>query len=321
MIADSSQKTSYTYSAYLQDEWRALPDLTVNYGGRYDIVNGYTIGSQFSPRLNTVWKPTSSTTVHAGYARYFTPPPQELVRTTDLALFANTSGEPPVTENSPMKNESANYLDVGVIQDLLPGFKAGLDAYYQFADNLIDEGQFGAPVILTPFNYRHAINRGIELTTNYTKGNFSFYGNLAVAEQVGKGIESAQFSFTEEQLESADSMYVHTDHSQLYTASAGAAYMWHGTRYAADLVFGSGLRSQPANDAVYNGETVPSYEQVDLNVTHRFANAPGGPVTVRLSVINLFDKVYLLRSMTGVGEFANQYGPRRTVFAGISKEF
>jgi outer membrane receptor protein involved in Fe transport len=320
-IAASSEKTSFSYSAYLQDEWRALPDVTVNYGGRYDIVNGFTIGSQFSPRLNTVWQATPTTTVHAGYARYFTPPPQELVRTTDVALFPSTSATPAVTENSPMKNESAHYLDIGVIQELLPGLKAGVDLYYKFSTNLIDESQFGAPVILTPFNYHHGINRGVELTANYTKGNFSFYGNLAIAEQVAKGIESAQFNFTPEQLLSADSMYVHTDHSQLYTASGGVAYNWRGTRFAVDLVAGSGLRSEPPNDPVYNGETVPSYEQVDLNITHRFETAPGGPVTVRLSVVNLLGEVYLLRSQTGVGVFANQYGPRRTVFLGVSKEF
>jgi hypothetical protein len=29
----------------------------------------------------------------------------------------------------------------------------------------------------------------------------------------------------------------------------------------------------------------------------------------------------LLRSMTGVGEFSNQYGPRRSVYLGVKKEF
>ncbi len=79
----SSAKTSFTYSAYLQDEWKALPKVTVNYGARFDVVNGYTTGSQLSPRLNMVWQATPTTTFHAGYARYFTPPPQELVSTDE----------------------------------------------------------------------------------------------------------------------------------------------------------------------------------------------------------------------------------------------
>jgi hypothetical protein len=320
-IAAASAKTSLSYSVYLEDEWKALPNVTVNYGGRFDVVNGYTIGNQLSPRLNTVWQATPTTTVHAGYASYFTPPPQELVSAASLAPFANTSAAPAVPINSPMKNESARYLDAGVTQVIFPGLKAGVDLYYKFSTNLLDEGQFGAPVILTPFNYHHGINRGIELTANYNKGNFSFYGNLAIAEQVAKGIDSAQFNFAPSDLLSADSGYVHTDHSQLYTASAGMAYTWLGTRFAVDVVAGSGLRSQPDNDLVYNGETVPSYEQVNLTISHRFDHVPGGPIDLRLAVVNLLDEVYLLRSHTGIGVFANQYGPRRSVFLGVTKEF
>jgi outer membrane receptor protein involved in Fe transport len=320
-IVDNSAKGSYSFSAYAQDEWRALDTVTVNPGIRYDFVNGYTSGSQFSPRLNTVWKATPSTTVHAGYASYFTPPPQELVSTQDLALFANTSAEPAVTQNDPIKNERAQYLDAGVTQQWLPGLKTGADLYYKYARNLLDEGQFGAPVILTPFNYHLGINQGIELTVNYTAGAFDFYGNLAIAKQKAKGINSAQFNFSPSDLLSADSMLVNTDHSQLYTASGGVAYTWYGTRFAVDMLAGSGLRSQPAGDLQFNGETVPSYEQVNLSVSHRFEQAPGGPITLRLSVVNLFDEVYLLRSQTGVGVFANQYGPRRSVFASITKEF
>jgi zinc/manganese transport system substrate-binding protein len=97
-------------------------------------------------------------------------------------------------------------------------------------------------------------------------------------------------------------------HSRLKTASAGAAYLWHGTRFSIDMLAGSGLR------------TVPSNQQVNLVVSHVF-KAPGGPITVRAALINLLDKVYLLRSATGVGEFANQYGPRRTLFIVSRRSF
>jgi outer membrane receptor protein involved in Fe transport len=319
-IGANTEKTSFAYSAYLQDEWKALPTVTVNYGARFDLVNGYTMGSQLSPRLNAVWKATPSTTFHAGYANYFTPPPQEIVSTENVSLYANTSGAPASTENSPIKNEKANYFDAGVTQNAIPGLTVGVDLYYKYARNLIDESQFGAPIVLTPFNYHVGINKGVELTTNYNVGNFTFYGNLAIASQLAKGIDSAQFNFTPTQLASADSMFVNTDHSQLKTASAGVAYLWRATRFTADMVAGSGLRTQPANDLQFNGETVPSYQQVNLGISHVFPT-PGGPVTVRLALINLLDKIYLLRSQTGVGEFSDQYGPRRSIYAGLKREF
>jgi outer membrane receptor protein involved in Fe transport len=42
---------------------------------------------------------------------------------------------------------------------------------------------------------------------------------------------------------------------------------------------------------------------------------------VRVSVINLFDRIYLLRSATGVGEFSPQYGPRRGGFIQLTQQF
>jgi hypothetical protein len=319
VIADS-EKTGYSYSAYLQDEWKVLQDVTVNYGGRFDVINGFTEGNQISPRLNTVWQATPSTVVHAGYASYFTPPPLELVSTRNVNLFANTSGAPLNTLNSPIKNERAQYLDIGVIQDVLPNLKVGVDVYYKYSRNLLDEGQFGSPVILTPFNYNVGFNRGVELTTSYQQGGFTYYGNLAIAEQKAEGINSAQFSFDPADIAFAANHLINTDHSQRMTASAGVSYLWDGTRLSADIVAGTGLRDQPVGETINEG-TVPSYEQVNLGVSHRFDEVAGGPLTVSLNLTNALDEVYLLRSQTGIGEFSNQFGPRRSLFLGVTKEF
>jgi outer membrane receptor protein involved in Fe transport len=43
-------------------------------------------------------------------------------------------------------------------------------------------------------------------------------------------------------------------------------------------------------------------------------------MTVRLDVINLFDTIYQIRSGSGIGVFASQYGPRRGFFLGVSKK-
>ena len=45
------------------------------------------------------------------------------------------------------------------------------------------------------------------------------------------------------------------------------------------------------------------------------------PMTVRFDVVNIFDTIYQIRSGTGIGVFAPQYGPRRGYFAGVSKKF
>ena len=45
------------------------------------------------------------------------------------------------------------------------------------------------------------------------------------------------------------------------------------------------------------------------------------PTTLWFDVVNLFDTIYQIRSGSGIGVFAAQYGPRRGYFGGISKKF
>lgn len=320
LLLDNHAKTGWTYSAYVQDEWRITPDVTLNFGGRFDAVNAYTQESQFSPRLNGVWKATPTTTVHAGYANYFTPPPFELVSTASVNLFANTTAAFASPQSSSVKAERAQYFDAGVTQEILPGLKVGVDAYYKYARNLLDETQFGAPVSLTPFNYHVGFNRGVELTTSYDKGPFSYYGNLALAQQKAEQITSSQAFFTPADLAYVGSHLVNTDHSQRLTASAGVSYVWMDTRFSVDVIAGSGVRTTNAGDN-FNEATVPSYEQVNFGVSHRFEQAPGGPIEIRADLINALDEIYLIRGQAGVGIAAPQYGPRRTFFVGLRKEF
>jgi outer membrane receptor protein involved in Fe transport len=322
-VVQDGGKTGWTYSAYLQDEWKLLPTVTVNYGARFDAVNTTTMENQVSPRINTVWNATPSTTVHAGYANYFTPPPFDTVSFGSVTALANTTGAPASTGNAPVKAERSHYFDAGITQDVtqLPGLKLGLDIYYKYARNLLDEGQFGAPIILTPFNYHVGYTKGVELTTTYDSGPFSYYGNLAIGTEKAEGISSGQFNFSTADLAYISSHQINTDHSQVMTASAGMSYLWDGTTYSVDLIAGTGVRTQEANNTIPNGSSVPSYEQVNFGVAHKFDQAPGGPIEIRADLINAFDEVYLIRQQSGIGVNAPQYGPRRTFYLGVRKFF
>src|SRR6185312_15713581 len=83
-IADNGSKHAWAYGLYAQDEWKIFPSLTLNYGVRYDQYGAFDAENQLSPRVNAVWTATDTTTVHAGFARYFSPPPIELVAATDI---------------------------------------------------------------------------------------------------------------------------------------------------------------------------------------------------------------------------------------------
>jgi hypothetical protein len=319
-VVDSSGKTGWLYGFYAQDEWKIWPTMTVNFGARFDVVDAFTRENQISPRLNVVWQPNDSTTVHAGYARYFTPPPFELVAPTTIALFANTSAAPAVPLDSNVRSERSHYFDVGVAQIVLPGLKLGLDAYYKIARNLIDEGQFGAPIILTPFNYAQGYALGGELTATYNIDNWSLYANFAVSQAKGKNIASSQFNFAPDALAYIANHFIYLDHDQRYTASAGVAYTFPtDTRLSASMVFGSGLRA--STPTVPNGAALPNYQQINLSAVQRVDTGIFKGLELRLDILNLLDAKYLIRNGTGVGVGAPQYGPRFTILAGATQRF
>ena len=323
----SSSQAQEIESAYVQDEWKILTSLTLNYGVRFDHYNAYSSASAVSPRLNIVWKPFRGTTFHAGYSRYFTPPPFQLVASQTFTQFAGTTALPPgsVTRDTTPVAEFTDYYDVGLQQALLHHrLTLGVDSYYQTAQNLLDEGQFGAPIVLTPFNYRFGHVGGVEFTGNYTYGRFTAYGNLAFQTAHGKDVVTSQFNFTQQQLAYIAQNYIALDHEQRVTASAGMSYLWHGTQFSTDALFGTGLRedlSLPSGVLIPNGTHTPSYTTVNLGVSHAFLIDNGGPLTVRFDVINLLDKIYLLRSGTGIGVFLPQYGAPRGFFGGLSWDF
>jgi len=323
LVVDDGSQTQWIESAYLQDEWTVVAPLTINYGLRFDHYNAYSSGSQLSPRINAVWQAPTGTTVHAGFSRYFTPPPFELVGSETISKFINTTAAPSIAEATKPVAERSSYFDVGVQQKLLRSLTLGIDSYYRRSQNLIDEGQFGAPIILTPFNYLKGKIEGIEFTGNYAISDFTAYGNLAFQSAKGRDIESAQFNFTQAELAYIADNYIHLDHEQRATASAGASYLWDGTRFSADMLFGTGLRADLVlgdRSTIPNGAHLPTYTQVNLGINHAFQFTGSGALTVRFDVINVFDKVYEIRNGTGVGVGAPQFGARRGFFGGISKE-
>ena len=358
-ITDNVSKLGWLAGVYVQDEWKVTNYFTVNAGLRFDQMWQYTDANQFSPRINFTYKPIEYTTFHAGYARYFTPPVLVEAAPANIALFNGTTGAPVSGGTDPVLPERSHYFDAGVVQNIPFGcskpaakdctdLDLGVDAYYKIATDLIDNGNFGQALVLSAFNYAQGYVEGVEFSAKFHSGYFQAYGNLALSQEKATDVVSNQYLFNNvtpladlgglTQLQYLDTHWIFTDHTQLVTGSAGAAYQfcgrpayagetfdglpgsngwrWCGTRLSADMIYGSGLRSGDANIS-----TVPQYTQFNVGAAREFLlpNDPR-PMTVRFDIVNLFDTVYLIRSGTGIGVFAPQYGPRRGYFVGISKK-
>jgi outer membrane receptor protein involved in Fe transport len=335
-ITDDAAKLGWLAGVYAQDEWKITNQLTMNAGLRFDQMWQYVDANQLSPRLSFTYKPYDNTTFHAGYARYFTPPVLVEAAPANIALFNGTTGAPASGGTSPVLPERSHNFDAGVDQKIPLGcysasahdctsLELGVDAYYKIAKDLLDNGTFGQALVLSGFNYAKGINEGIEFSSKFNSGNFQAYGNLSVGQEKANQVVSNQYLFNNvtpladlgglTELQYIATHWIYTDHNQFVTGSAGLSYLWQGTRFSADMIYGSGLRTGDANI----GSESP-YAQFNTGLSHEFAMADGKPVTLRFDVVNVLDTIYQIRSGSGIGVFAPQYGPRRGYFLGISKK-
>ena len=290
-VFDSSAKTGWLIGTYLQDEWKITNQLTLNAGLRFDQMYQYVDANQLSPRVSLTWKPYDGTTFHAGYARNFTPPQQVIAAPTNLALVtpptapANTQ-TPEVPLNSPVLPERANVFDIGVVQKIypVPGLEVGVDAYYKIARDLLDDGQFGAAYVLNGFNYDAA---RISASNSRRSTRTAISAPMGTSPGPNRSPPTSyrtSFCSAPDELAYIATHYIYTDHAQNLTASAGASYLWNGTRFSASMIYGSGLRS-----GFVNTDHVPSYTQVNVGhvarIQHRRAEqADDGALRRRQSV-------------------------------------
>ncbi len=56
---------------YVQDDWKILPNLTVNLGIRWEYDSEFSSKDNFSPRLGVAWSVTPKTVIRAHYSKFF----------------------------------------------------------------------------------------------------------------------------------------------------------------------------------------------------------------------------------------------------------
>lgn len=264
-----------------------------------------------------MWDVSPTLRVHAGYARYFTPPPTEKIDGTSVAAFQGTTNALPSDANTQVKAERSNYYDAGLAFQLSPQLTLSADGYYRDVRHLQDEGQFGNALIYSAFNYAQGRIYGLDLAANYKDKRWSAYANLGLAHARARQVETGQFNFGQDELDYIASHWVHLDHEQKLSASAGFnVQLDQGYAVGASALFGSGLRNDFANTS-----HLPAYTTVNADVSKTFDIGEAGPVHARLSVVNLFDRQYQLRDGSGIGVGAPQFGERRGVQMSLSKDF
>jgi hypothetical protein len=314
-VLTASSATNVVSSLYVSDLWRLSPRFSVDLGLRGDALTGYTHARQLSPRLNVNFQPDPLATLHAGAARYLQVPSFLGIAPTTQQAFAGTTaaGSPGVT--LPLAEDDQEF-DAGVVVHPTGQLTVSLDSYYERTLRYLDTGQFGVVPIFAPFNYGHGHIWGTEFAARLKVHGFVAYANLTVGKNWQQGVATGQFNFPAGELAYIDAHPILLDHQPIAGASAGLSYQVRGYSLSADALYSSGLAGGFADT-----QNLPRVIQVNASA-ERTVSIPGLlPMSFRLSILNLLDRVNEIRSAQGIGIFQAAYGPRRTVNGTLSVRF
>jgi outer membrane receptor protein involved in Fe transport len=317
-VIDNFNDKALLLGLYAQDQWHPSPKLELILGARYDMMDYLRWQTQLSPRLGLLYKLTPSTTVNAGYARYFQVPPFESVLVGTVGKFAGTTGAPMITSgNQKIEAEDDQFFDSGVAQYLPFGINATLEGWFLWATNKLDLAQFGKTYIFAPLQYRHDRGWGADLSLVKSSQYVSAYSNFSYAVQQANDVTAGQ-SLVDDQAELnyVANHWIYLDDNQEFTWSAGLSYRHWGFLLIADLIWGNGYRFGFANL-----QTQHPYLQANAAIAHKLTLPHLGSVEGRLSIVNLFDHVYLIRQGSGIGVFSPQYVPRRALYFSATLPF
>jgi outer membrane receptor protein involved in Fe transport len=151
------------YSLYVQDSWRALDDLTVDVGVRFDHSRLLLSESHWSPRLGASYR-IGRATLRASLNRFFQPP-----QTENLLL----SSSPEAHELSPFADELGGGADVpaerqtayevGVDFWLGGALRADLAVWRRSVRNQGDPNVFLGTTLIFPNSVAEGVARGLDL--------------------------------------------------------------------------------------------------------------------------------------------------------------
>jgi TonB dependent receptor/Carboxypeptidase regulatory-like domain/TonB-dependent Receptor Plug Domain len=313
-IVDNHNQAAWLLGFYLQDEWRPLPQLKINFGARWDWMSAFVTQNQFSPRLGAEYEVRRGTILHAGYARYFKVPPLDQVALGTVQKFADTTNAAPVNSgNDKIEAETDDYFDVGIRQRILEHLNVGVDGFFKLGHNQLDLSQLGSLVVTAPLNYRQSRAWGSDFSLAYQDEKLVAYFNFSYAILQAKYIKAGAFLADDaDEIAYVANHWVNTDDNQMFSSSAGASYRLWGFLFTSDAIWGSGYRRGFAN----SGE-LPPILQFNAGIVRSLKLPALSEAECRLSVINLFNHPYQIRNGTGIGVFSASYGPRRAIYGGI----
>jgi outer membrane receptor protein involved in Fe transport len=150
----TGEKTGRTLSAYAQDRFTVLKNLTLDLGVRYDNYHLLISEQALSPRVGFAYFiPKTQTTVRVSYNRLFQPPPAEnllLASSAEAAAISPLSVLAGVTTVLPILPDKEHAFEIGAQQLLTKYFRLNLTVYQKRIENFSDKDQFFETGVIFP---------------------------------------------------------------------------------------------------------------------------------------------------------------------------
>ncbi len=298
---------------YAQDRISWTANLTTEFGLRWDYFDLTGTFVQVSPRFSIAYHiPSSRSTVHFAYNRFFSPPQLEWVQ---LANYFGTSAPESPDRVGTVKPYRQHYYELGLNQEVHPKVSLDLTAFYHTGDTPFEFREISITRLFLPINSSNARSYGlaaamslrqlqkIGLTARlqYAYQKTYFYGPIAGGYAIGEEIEPGEKFLPAFDEPNSGTLMVHWTRP------------WRNAFANLNLRYGSGT-------AVENGASrVPAHTTADISAGMNMWKQESKRLVMELTLTNIGDNRYAIAKESE--ETPLQYAPPRILAAHVKFYF
>jgi outer membrane receptor protein involved in Fe transport len=231
-------------SLYLQDHISLTPNLSADVGARYDYFDLTRTFAQVSPRAALAYHiPSSRSTIHFAYNRFFSPPPLEFVQ---LANFFGTSAPEPDDRVGTVKAFRQHYFEAGLNQELHPKLAFELTGFYHRGTTPFEYREISVTHLFLPINSARSHSYGVDVGLTLKQlEKIGITAQLRYAYQRTFFFSPLSGGFAiGEEIEPGEKFLPAFDEPHSGTASIFYRNKWHNLFTGVGLRYGSGTAAE-----------------------------------------------------------------------------
>jgi outer membrane receptor protein involved in Fe transport len=304
-VREDKPSTGHLEAAFLEDQYKLLPWLTLTAGARLTHFSGAISENAASPRSGASLRiPRLNWVLRAFWGRYYQPPPLSTVAGPFLE-YAVSQGFGFI----PLHGERDEEYQFGLT---IParGWSVDVNNYHQRARNYFDHNAIGNSNVFFPLTIQSAKLYGWEVSVRSPKlrRTGEIYLTYAYAHALGAGAITGGLT----DFSPPDEGYFFLDHDQRHTLHAGfnAMLPWRCVA-SADVYYGSGFTDGSSDVPAH----LPGHTTFDATIGRSF----GERLSVSVTALNAANRRFLLDNSQTFG--GTHYADPRQIYMQVRYRF